>query len=122
MSEQPISFYWKINKFLVKKETNLLNDVIKGIDWKLFGKSHDGIVSSRTGFVILPEADVENFISFDEIDENVISEWMQLYIENVESDDKPQSLEEIKQQIISDIERERNLLIENVVVDWNIEL
>ncbi len=120
METNNITYNLEILSLNVEKINDNLENVIKGFWWRLYGTSHDNITADRSEYLTLNEPISENFIDFDDIDYETVSQWFYTsYEEGITDYDKTITLESIKHEIESDIEYERNINIKTITPNWS---
>lgn len=66
---------WKVDSIDVKPEDGELTDVVYTVCWRVYAEELDTSVSNY-GVTTIPAPEEESFIPFEELDEEIVVEWV----------------------------------------------
>lgn len=69
-------YEWKLGPAHIIHSTELLKNVITGVEWYCIATATSGAVFKASGMVDVPPADTNNFVDFANISSDTVNSWV----------------------------------------------
>ena len=103
-----ITYTWNIHKIYTKPSLNDLTNVIHMIHWQYIGTDENNNTASIDLPITLPEPSEENFISYNNITEEMVISWLESIL----------NIEDLQQGIVDKIENIKNPPLVEIPFPW----
>lgn len=109
---EEVIYSWLFSNFRVQRVQNTLEDVIITVDWRRVAQS-DTLTADIYGQVSLTTPDPENFIPFDQITEQQVTDWVVQAL-------TPAQVAEWDASLATNLEQQRNPPVVNLSAPWTV--